>query len=256
MKQFIILLLTIFSLTAYAQEHKSTRKERNYIVEGNKLYANKEYKKAEEAYNRALKENPMSYRALYNKALTQIRIGEDEDLKDQEQKKQYLQNGVQAMESVANINGADPDVSSKAHYNLGNIAFKGGDYASAVQSYKQSLRLNPTSDKARKNLRIAQKKLQQQNNQNQDQQDQQQEQQQEQKKQEDQQQQQQEQKPQPQSNRQQDQQQPQDGEMSEQSAEQILKAMENKENSTRQRVQGQLNKGNKNSGRNRPIKKW
>ena len=37
---------------------------------------------------------------------------------------------------------------------------------------------------------------------------------------------------------------------------QILKAMENKENSTRQRVQGQLNKGNKNSGRNRPIKKW
>jgi len=256
MKQFIILLLTIFSLTAFAQEHKSTRKERNYIVEGNKLYANKEYKKAEEAYNRALKENPMSYRALYNKALTQIRIGEDEDLKDQEQKKQYLQNGVQAMESVANINGADPDVSSKAHYNLGNIAFKGGDYASAVQSYKQSLRLNPTSDKARKNLRIAQKKLQQQNNQNQDQQDQQQEQQQEQKKQEDKQQQQQEQKPQPQSNRQQDQLQPQDGEMSEQSAEQILKAMENKENSTRQRVQGQLNKGNKNSGRNRPIKKW
>lgn len=256
MKQFIILLLTIFSLTAFAQEHKSTRKERNYIVEGNKLYANKEYKKAEEAYNRALKENPMSYRALYNKALTQIRIGEDEDLKDQEQKKQYLQNGVQAMESVANINGADPDVSSKAHYNLGNIAFKGGDYTSAVQSYKQSLRLNPTSDKVRKNLRIAQKKLQQQNNQNQDQQDQQQEQQQEQKKQEDQQQQQQEQKHQPQSNRQQDQQQPQDGEMSEQSAEQILKAMENKENSTRQRVQGQLNKGNKNSGRNRPIKKW
>ena len=46
MKQFIILLLTIFSLTAFAQEQKSTRKERNYIVEGNKLYANKEYKKA------------------------------------------------------------------------------------------------------------------------------------------------------------------------------------------------------------------
>ena len=106
MKQFIILLLTIFSLTAFAQEQKSTRKERNYIVEGNKLYANKEYKKAEEAYNLALKENPMSYRALYNKALTQIRLGEDEDLKDQEQKKQYLQNGVQAMESVAGINGA------------------------------------------------------------------------------------------------------------------------------------------------------
>ena len=63
MKQFIILLLTIFSLTAFAQEHKSTRKERNYIVEGNKLYANKEYKKAEEAYNRALKENPMFVRA-------------------------------------------------------------------------------------------------------------------------------------------------------------------------------------------------
>ena len=181
MKQFIILLLTIFSLTAFAQEQKSTRKERNYIVEGNKLYANKEYKKAEEAYNLALKENPMSYRALYNKALTQIRLGEDEDLKDQEQKKQYLQNGVQAMESVAGINGADPEVSSMAHYNLGNIAFKSGDYASAIQSYKQSLRLNPTSDKVRKNLRIAQKKLQQQNNQNQDQQDQQQEQKQEQK---------------------------------------------------------------------------
>lgn len=259
MKQFIILLLTIFSLTAFAQEQKSTRKERNYIVEGNKLYANKEYKKAEEAYNRALKENPMSYRAMYNKALTQIRIGEDEDLKDQEQKKQYLQNGVQTMESVASINGADPEVSSMAHYNLGNIAFKTGDYASAVQSYKQSLRLDPTSDKARKNLRIAQKKLQQQNNQNQNNQDQQQEDQQQNQDKQDQQQKQdkqEEQQPKPQSNKQQEQQQPQDGEMSEQSAEQILNAMENKENSTRQRVQGQLNKGNKNSGRNRPIKKW
>ena len=264
MKQLLtILLLSVFSLTCFADEQVvSTRKERNLIRKGNELYDKKEYKNAEEVYNQALKENPMSYRALYNKALTQIRIGEDEDLKDQEQKKQYLQSGIQAMESVASINGVDPEVSSMAHYNLGNIAFKSGDYASAVQSYKQSLRLDPTSDKARKNLRIAQKKLQQQNNQNQDQQDQQQEQQQEQKKQEEQKQQQnqqdkqQEQQSQPQSNKQQEQQQPQDGEMSEQSAEQILKAMENKENSTRQRVQGQLNKGNKNSGRNRPIKKW
>jgi tetratricopeptide (TPR) repeat protein len=230
MKQLLtILLLSVFSLTCFADEQVvSTRKERNLIRKGNELYDKKEYKNAEEVYNQALKENPMSYRALYNKALTQIRIGEDEDLKDQEQKKQYLQSGIQAMESVASINGVDPEVSSMAHYNLGNIAFKSGDYASAVQSYKQSLRLDPTSDKARKNLRIAQKKLQQQNNQNQDQQDQQ----------------------QKQDNKDQQQQQTN---MSQENAQQILNALQQDERNTQEKVRKALMEQQK---RRRTDKEW
>lgn len=260
MKQFIILLLTIFSLTAFAQEQKSTRKERNYIVEGNKLYEKKDYKKAEEAYNLALKENPMSYRAMYNKALTQIRIGEDEDLKD-EKKKQLLTEGVEIMQKIAELGAIDPHVASMANYNLGNIAFKSQDYASAINAYKQSLRLDPSSDKARKNLRIAQKKLQnQQNQQNQDnqndkdnQQNSEQQQKQEQNKQDKQDKSQQNQNEEKQKR---DHQQPQDGELSQQSANQILQSIENKESSVRQRLQRQWNKGQKNSNNQRPHKKW
>lgn len=50
------------------------------------------------------------------------------------------------------------------HYNLGNAQFKSGDLGRAVESYKQTLRLNPQDADAQHNLALAQQLLRQQSN--------------------------------------------------------------------------------------------
>lgn len=254
--RYIIIILALF-VSFFASAQTSTRKERNYIREGNALYEKKNYKKAEDAYNKALKENPGSMRAQYNKALTQIRLGEDQDIKDEKVRTEYLKSGVTTMESISRLGAADPFLASKANYTLGNLAFNKEDYASAVAAYKQSLRLDPSCNEARRNLRIAQKKLQkQQQDQNKQDQNQEKQQQQEKQKQQQNKEQQQDQKDQqPQNEKQNQNQQPQEGEMSQQSVDQILQSMETKENATRQRVQNQM-QNQKNSNRSRPQRKW
>ena len=121
-------------------------------------------------------------------------------------------------------------------------------YQKAIDYYKQSLRIDPDDDNARRNLRIAQKKLQQQNqdknqqNQNQDQQD---------KKDRQDQKNQQQQQPQQQEQKQQ----PQEQKINEQTAQRILQAMDSKENQTRARV-NRAAKGEKSVGNGGARKRW
>lgn len=247
MRRYVLILMSFFVFfIGYSQQ--STRRERNFIVEGNEFYNNKQYKNAIEAYNKALQENPSSVRASYNRALAMIQLGQDENLKDQKLREQYLKDGVDAMETISKLSGSELLLAAKANYNLGNIAFKTEDYRKAIELYKQSLRLDPTNENARRNLRIAQKKLKDQegggnNNQQQEQNEENQAQEQQQNQQEQQQSQDQE-------------QQPQEESMSNQTAEQILNAMENKENNTRQRVQNAIKKSQQQTGSRRPQKKW
>lgn len=248
MRRYVLILMSFFVFfIGYSQQ--STRRERNFIVEGNEFYNNKQYKNAIEAYNKALQENPSSVRASYNRALAMIQLGQDENLKDQKLREQYLKDGVAAMETISKLSGSELLLAAKANYNLGNIAFKTEDYRKAIELYKQSLRLDPTNENARRNLRIAQKKLKDQegggnNNQQQNEENQDQEQQQNQQEQQ-----------QSQEQQQQPHQQPQEG-MSNQTAEQILNAMENKENNTRQRMQNAIKKSQQQAGSRRPQKKW
>ena len=51
--------------------------------------------------------------------------------------------------------GAGPDLSTTAHYNLGNARLAMGDAAGAVQAYKQVLRAAPGNQEAKFNLEIA-----------------------------------------------------------------------------------------------------
>ena len=247
MKRYItLILMSLIFFAGYSQQ--STRKERNYIIEGNNFYNNKQYKNAIDSYNLALAENPSSQQALYNRALAMINLGSDANLKDEKQREQYMQEGIASMESISKLSVANPDLSSKANYNLGNVAFNTQDYKSAIEFYKQSLRLNPKFEEARRNLRIAQKKLSEQNGGGQDNKEDEQQQEQEENKENEQQQQ------QPQQPQQPEQQQ-QEG-MSNQTAEQILNAIENKEQNTRQRMQVQMNRNKNEQGSNYPRKRW
>lgn len=233
----IVLILTIFlaggSIFASTE---STKKERNNISAGNILYEEGKYSAALEKYKKALKENPSSLVARYNAGLCELKIGTN-PADTTQTAKNMKSAGTEEMQRVAAMVKERPQLAAKANYNLGNVAFMDEDYRSALNYYKQALRLDPSDDAARKNLRITQLKLQNENQDNQDNK-QNQDQQNKEENQQDQNQDQNNEQDQNNQDQQQDQQQnqPPQQDLSDQTAEQILNAMENKEAQTRARV--------------------
>lgn len=237
---YILMSVMLIGISTVPVAQASTRAERRLVTKGNKLYTERKFVEAESVYQEALRENPQSTSARYNLGLSQLR--QVKNLKDSTPKTQKLIEGARQnfTEAARNVKQR-PGIAAKANYNLGNMEFNMEQYQKAIDYYKQSLRIDPDDDNARRNLRIAQKKLQQQN-QNQDQQDK--KDQQDQKNQQQQQPQQQEQK-----------QQPQEQKINEQTAQRILQAMDSKENQTRARV-NRAAKGEKSVGNGSARKRW
>lgn len=239
-----LLSLAIAALPAYAE---STRKERRLISEGNRLYKEGKFKEASKQYQMAVAVNPQSPEARFNLALSHLKLAAQPGV-DEKQREQLMKSGTEGMSAIAGVGASNPKLASYAAYNLGNVAFNAQQYPEAIQCYKQALRFNPDDDTARRNLRIAQKKLQDQNkdqnkdkdkdkdkdnkdkdqnNQNKDQNQ----------------------------NKDKNENQQKDNSMSNNTAEQILKAMENKENATRTRVNA-AGQGKEAAGKNGGRKNW
>ena len=244
MKRIFTAIILASLIAGYANaagnSDTSTRKERNYIREGNSLYNEKRFADAEVAYRKALEENAMNETAMYNLAAALIRQSGNADPNSGNNPMAEAQSLLQGVAQSAQ----DISVAEKAFYNLGNMAFNQQQYDQAINMYKGALRKNPDNDKARENLRLAQLKRQEQQDQqqNQDKQDQQQNQDQNKDKQQNQDQnkdkdQNQDQDKQKQQNKDQQQPQQQQGGISDANANKILKAMENEENATRRKVQ-------------------
>lgn len=219
-----------------ASNDTSTKTERNLIVEGNKLFNKENYHAALEKYQAAIDmmsamssingssitDNSAYAYAMYNKAVTLDKLASD-DNKGTE-KDPRVQAG-RIFEEIAKMKDSNPDLAAKSFYNLGNMAFNDNNFGQAVKMYKNSLKIEPNDRQCRQNLLLAMQKQEEQEqnqdqDQNQEQDQQQQEQQQQNQDQQEQEQQQQEQQPQPMT----------------QSAEQLLQAMQNKENATRRRT--------------------
>ncbi len=200
----------------------SKKVQRNMVVDGNKLFKQDKFHEALEKYDAALALNPSYQYAMYNKAVTLIQLATD-DNKGQENDPRK-----QAAQIFSEIAGLDsnPELAYKSFYNLGNMAFNDNQFDQAINMYKGSLRINPDNKECRQNLLLALQKKQEQE-QNQDNQDKDQDKQ-------DQQQQDQQQQQQDQQQQEQQQQQQQQQPMT-QSAEQLLQAMQNKENATRKK---------------------
>lgn len=227
---------------------QSTRAERRHINTGNHLYEQNKFVDAQREYQAALKANPSSAVATYNLGLSQLR--QIKNLKDTTSKNSPLRKeAVSNLSAVANMVASKPGLAAKANYNLGNMEFNSENYKGAIDYYKQSLRIDPSDERARKNLRIAQKKLQQQqqNQQNQDKKDQ------------DKQDQDKKDQQQKQDQKQQKQDQKQDQEkqqqISPQTSQQILQAVDNKENAVRARV-NKANSGKKSGEAARSVRRW
>ena len=249
---------------------QSTKRERNSIKEGNAHFAQQRFADAEISYKKALEENPDNATAQFNLASSYIKQRGN----DVANKADSLIRTADAM--LAKVS-AQPDVNlaQKAFYDRGNLAYKAEDYAAAIEHYKNALRRNPDDDVARQNLRLAQLKKQEQdknqdNNQDKDQQNQDQQQnqdKQDQKQNEDKndqnqnqdkkdQQDQQNQQNSPQQDQKEKEQKQQQGGLSDASAQQILKAMEDKENGTRQKVELMKQGEEKRANRRTTDKPW
>lgn len=245
---YCIAIIFIFPLTIFAQ---STRQERRLINKGNQLYNERKFVEAQSNYIEALELNGASAEARYNLGLSQIR--QVTNLSDTTAKtKRLIDDAIRNFSQVASMVKEKPGLAAKANYNLGNIEFNSKDFQKAIDYYKQALRIDPNDDKARKNLRIAQKNLQKenQNKENQDQKE-------EQKDKEDNK----DQNKNQTQNQDQDQKQDQNknqnknNEISQQTAAQILQAIDNKESATRARV-NKANKGEKSEYNNKNTRRW
>ena len=246
MKRHILILLILFSFPSLIFS-QTTRKERRYVNQGNKFYKEGKFNEASKEYQLALSLNPSFTAAKYNLALSQLRMSALPDTPE-DQKEQLLKEGVAGMTDVSSIGASDPKLADKAFYNLGNVSFNSQQYKEAIDYYKMALRFNPDDDSARRNLRIAQKKLEQnnQNNQNQDQNQDQKENQDKDKNQNQQ---------QDQNKDQKEQEKQQQNSLSDRTMEQILKANENRENATRAKMNAS-NKGKESAGRGKNPRNW
>lgn len=224
----------------YNTPSQSYKAERNYIRQGNSYYEDEKYHQALEAYDKALEVNEGSIRARFNKARTLVNLASDDNKgTENDPRKQAWEIWMGLIDDAKKY---DPEIAQMAYYDLGNMFFNDEQYDASIAMYKSALRMKPEDMAARENLRLAQLKKQEQENKNENQQQEQNQQEQQQQQQQQQQQEQQE----------QEQQQPQPQPMT-QSAQQILQSMQNKENSTRKKVQEQETPAGR---RNQSDKPW
>ena len=220
-----ILTLLTLALTASAQV------DRHDVRAGNRKFNKEEYKQAEIDYRKAVVKDSLSVAGEYNLASALYRQ-EDFD---------GAGKALDAIKDLAPVS----EYAGDYYFNQGNIALQKEDYASAVESFKQSLLLNPGDLDAKENYIYAKKKLQDQQNggggqdnqdqnQNQDNQDQNQDQ--DQDNQDQNQNQDQDNQNQNQDQNQNQSQQPQDQKISPQQAQQMLQAIQAKEKETQDKV--------------------
>ena len=166
---FIIIATTIVTALALMscgsdkepqQEPESNKAERNFIREGNKLFANGDYADAEIQYSKALQANPSSAIAAYNMGLALAKQAAPNDSTG------IIERADSLFEHAASLT-ADKKLRMMAFYNKGNLAYNAQHFDKAIDNYKNALRAVPTDEESRYNLRMAQLKLQEQQQQQQ-----------------------------------------------------------------------------------------
>ena len=128
----------------------SAQVDRHDVRSGNRRFSKEKYREAEIDYRKALLKDTVSLAANYNLASTLYR-------------EENYEEAAASMERIKEIAPLSPDASDY-HYNAGDIALAKKDYASAVESFRQSLLLNPGDLDAKENYIYAKKMLENQHN--------------------------------------------------------------------------------------------
>ena len=270
-RQFATILIMLLSAINCYAEDTSTKKERNFIKDGNEKYESGNYSDAEVLYKKALEQNGMSDIANFNKASALMKQSGNTPADSPNNPLLVADSIFNALSQSSN----NTQIKESSFYNLGNIAFDKQDYQKSISMYKHALRINPNNDDARDNLRLAQLKLKEQQNnkdknkdknkdqdkqdnkdkqQNKDNQDQSKDNKQNEQKDEKNQ----DKQPQSPQQNQDNQQQKQQGQgISDANAEKILKTMENEENATRRKVNmKKVKEAERNANRRQTTNQW
>jgi Ca-activated chloride channel family protein len=134
MKVLISLLLATAPVILSAQQN-------NTIETGNTFYRQQQYDKAESEYRKALEASPDDRIAKFNLANALI--------------KQDKRDDANKLLVELNVQENKTDLRSKATYNQGVMLTHQKKLEESIESYKETLRLNPNDQEARENLQKA-----------------------------------------------------------------------------------------------------
>ena len=137
----LVVLLDSLALLAQADRHE--------VRQGNRRFNDGDWKAAELSYRKALVKDSLSAAARYNLASALYR----------------QENYDGAKQIISSFDGQE--ASADVHYNAGDVALQLKDYGSAVEYFKQSLLQNPGDLDAKENYIYAKKMLENQQNQQQ-----------------------------------------------------------------------------------------
>ena len=146
-----ILSITLLFLFAAAGVQAQRLPERSLVRKGNRQYNKGEYEASIGRYEEALKASPGQFEATYN-------------LGNALYKAERFDRAEQTMTQAAADSLRSDTERAEAFYNLGNAQFKQQKYKEALESYKQSLRLNPADMEAKYNYAYTKRLLDQDQN--------------------------------------------------------------------------------------------
>ncbi|MEC7864055.1 MAG: tetratricopeptide repeat protein [Bacteroidota bacterium] len=140
MKNLLLILSFLISITSIAQNKKS------FLRDGNKLYADSIYNKAEMQYRKSLEKDQNYFNASFNLA---------DAIYKQER---YVE--ASALFDALKDNAPTKNDLAKVYHNLGNSLVKEQKLEEAINAYKNALRINPIDNETRHNLVLSRKQKQ------------------------------------------------------------------------------------------------
>lgn len=138
-RKYILLILLVFASVTQMQ----AQADRQFIRNGNKLYRQQNYARAETEYRKALSKNARNTQAMYNLGCALMMQQKDSAAIVQ------LQNAGHSEQS--------PRRKAMAYHNIGVICQGHQMYGEAIEAYKESLRNNPSDNETRYNLALCQR---------------------------------------------------------------------------------------------------
>ncbi len=137
---FVVVLIAFIPIPVPAQN-----REYQYVHQGNKSFALKNYPEAEQFYRRALTLNPNNSRAYYNLGNAHLAQKRPQDaMKCYEKGVEMEKNGL---------------IKSRFYHNMGVVLQSRKQFAPAIECYKNALRNNPNDEESRYNLALCQHQL-------------------------------------------------------------------------------------------------
>ena len=152
----ICLLLAAFTFGLTDNGYAQRMPERGLVRKGNRQYARGNFERSIERYTQALQKDSLSFEATYNLGNALYRA-------------ERFEGAEQTLARAAADTTRTVEERAEAFFNLGDVQFRQQNLQGALESFKNSLRLNPSDMEAKYNYAYVKKLLEQQQNDDQNQ---------------------------------------------------------------------------------------